>query len=248
MSFVRNGLSLVALLPALAWCGCASQSQVTTLQSQNRTLSEQTRAQLAEIENLKIHSRNVEDRLIRAEEDLARAEMNGRHPGGALPGGVSARLADLAQRYPMLHYDPTTGISKFDTDLLFDSGDDRLRPGADKILAEFAQIFQSPEGQQLKIMVVGHADSQGIKGHELRQRYPTNWHLSAGRALVVAGQLREAGIPEARMGVVGFGQFQPISSNETDDTRQRNRRVEIFVLGPETPVVGWADTTAGVYR
>jgi outer membrane protein OmpA-like peptidoglycan-associated protein len=192
---------------------------------------------LSEIENLKIHSRNVEDRLIRAEEDLARADNGGRR-ASTLPPGVSARLADLASRYPILQYDPATGISKFDTDLLFDSGDDRLRPGADRILAEFAELFNSPEASELKIMVVGHADSQGIKGHELRERYPTNWHLSAGRALVVADHLRAAGIPESRMGVAGFGQFQPVASNDSDNTRQRNRRVEIFVLGPETPC-GW---------
>ena len=187
--------------------------------------------------------------MIRAEEDLARAEISGRQvAGGIVPPGLGARLAELAERYPILQYDPTTGISKFDTDLLFDSGDDRLRPGADRILAEFAQIFSSPEASHLKIMVVGHADSQGIKGRELRERYPTNWHLSAGRALIVADHLRHAGIPEARMGVAGFGQFQPISSNDTAEARGRNRRVEIFVLGPETPLVGWADTTASVYR
>jgi chemotaxis protein MotB len=165
-----------------------------------------------------------------------------------MPPGLSTRLADLAQRYPMLQYDPATGISKFDTDLLFDSGDDQIKPGAEKILHEFADIFQSPEARELKIMVVGHADAQGIKGRELRERYPSNWHLSAGRALVVADRLRQAGIPEARMGVAGFGQYQPIASNETPDARGRNRRVEIFVLGPETPVVGWADTNPSVYR
>jgi chemotaxis protein MotB len=131
---------------------------------------------------------------------------------------------------------------------LFDSGDDQIRPGAEKILSEFAGVFQSPEARDLKIMVVGHADAQGIKGRELRERYPSNWHLSAGRALVVADRLRKAGIPEARMGVTGFGQYQPIASNESADTRGRNRRVEIYVLGPETPVVGWADTQGSVLR
>jgi chemotaxis protein MotB len=249
MSLECQAFGIAAMCAALAACGCSSSGKVAAIESQNRTLSEQTRAQLAEIENLKIHSRTVEDRLIRAEEDLARAEMSGRQVArGVVPPGLSTRLADLADRYPILQFDPESGISKFDTDLLFDSGDDRLRPGADQILAEFADLFQSPDASQLKIMVVGHADSQGIKGRELRERYPTNWHLSAGRALVVARHLRQAGIPESRMGVAGFGQFQPVSTNETAQSRQRNRRVEIFVLGPETPVVGWADTTEHVYR
>ncbi len=227
----------------LAASGCHG-TQIATLQSQNRMLTEQSRAQLAEIENLKIHTRHVEDQLIQSEQEFARLDQQGgrqRLSGEALPPGMSGRLAALAEIYPSLHYDPQTGISKLDTDVLFDSGKAELKPGADRVLSEIAEIFNSPEGRELKLMVVGHADTQGIKGRELRQRYPSNWHLSAGRALSVADWLRQAGIPESRMGVAGFGQYQPIASNDSDETRSRNRRVEIYVLGPETPVVGWAD-------
>jgi flagellar motor protein MotB len=254
MPAARDALSLF-VVAALASCGCqtVSQSKYAACQSQNRTLSEQTRAQLSEIENLKIHSRHVEDQLIRAEEDLARLDQrNGgsraQMTGTRLPEGLSGRLAELAERYPSLQYDPKTGVSKLDTDLLFDSGDAQLKPGADRILREFAELFQSPEARDLKIMVVGHADAQAIKGREVREHYPNNWHLSAGRALAVADRLRKAGIPEQRMGVAGFGQYQPISPNDTAEARQKNRRVEIYVLGPETPIVGWADTKGSVYR
>lgn len=239
---------LVATAVAAAACGCqTSQSQIANLESQNRALTEQSRAQLAEIENLKIHTRHVEDQLIEAESDLARSDGR-RLRGGSMPGGVSGRLVDLAERYPSLQYDPATGVSKLDTDVLFDSGDAQLKPGADRMLGEIAEIFSAPEARELKLMVVGHADSQGIKGRELRDRYPTNWHLSAGRALAVADWLRGNGIPEARMGVAGFGRYQPVAANDTPEARQRNRRVEIYVLGPETPVVGWADTAASFYR
>lgn len=238
----------LALLAAACGCKMTTPSQHAALQSQNRTLNEQTRAQLGEIENLKIHSRSVEDRLIRAEQELARLEQGGKLAGGSMPGGVNGRLADLADRFGCLQYDEQTGTSKVDTDLLFDSGDTELKPGADRVLQEFADIFQSPEARDLKIMVVGHADARGIKGRDVRERYPTNWHLSAGRALAVADRLRQAGIPEDRMGVAGFAQHQPISPNDTAQARQKNRRVEIFVLGPETPVVGWSDSTHKVYR
>jgi flagellar motor protein MotB len=247
----RSSLGLSALVTAAACCGCGtvSQGKYSACQSQNRMLTEQTKAQLAEIENLKIHSRHVEDQLIHAEQELARLDGGRQRVGrNAVPAGLGTRLSELARRYPSLQYDPATGISKFDTDLLFDSGDAALKPQGDQILAEFADIFRSPEARELKIMVVGHADAQGIKGRELRERYPNNWHLSAGRALAVADQLRKAGIPESRMGVAGFGQYQPVSSNDTDESRQLNRRVEIFVLGPETPVVGWVDATPRLYR
>ena len=253
----RNpSLPALALLMAFGGCQTVTKSQFTSCQSQNRSLTEQTKAQLAEIENLKIHSRHVEDQLIRAEQDLALAEQqNGRdrqklsnsRDRRGIPDGLNDRLIDLADRYPTLQYDPKIGVSKLDTELLFDSGDADLKPGANRILSEFADIFKSPDGREFKIMVIGHADALGIKGREVRQRYPSNWHLSAGRALAVADQLRKAGIPEERMGVAGFGQFQPVSPNDTAESRQKNRRVEIYVLGPETPVVGWTDT-AGKYR
>ena len=251
-------LLLLALLVA---CGCqfVPKSKFEAAQSQNRTLLEQKKAQLAEIENLRIHARNVEDHLIKAEEEVARldeqhgrdqgrmAGMPGRNSfgrGTTIPPGISGRIADLARRYPSLQYDPDTGISKLDTDVLFDSGKADLKPEIKQMLGEFADIFGAPEARDLKVMVVGHTDSQGIKGREVRERYPSNWHLSAGRALSVAEYLRSAGIPEQRMGVAGFGQFQPIAANDSGEARQKNRRVEIFLLGPETPVVGWTDNQA----
>ena len=207
---------------------------------------------MAEIENLKVHTHHVEDQLIRAEEDLARLEEQSGHGGKlartAVPNGVSVHLADMAQRFPSLQYDERLGVCKLDTDLLFDSGDAELKPGAESILREFASVFQTPEARDLKIMVIGHADALGIKGREVRERYPSNWHLSAGRALAVADRLRKAGLPEDRMGVAGFGQYQPISPNDTAESRKKNRRVEIYVLGPETPVVGWTENHDTVYR
>jgi chemotaxis protein MotB len=206
---------------------------------------------LAEIENVKIHARHVEDQLIKAEEELARANergMRGKLGQTNVPPGVSTRLADLAERYPSLQFDPNAGVCKFDVDLMFDSGQAELKPQGERILREFAEIFQSPDARDMKIMVVGHADALGIKGREVRERYPNNWHLSAGRALAVADHLRAAGIPENRMGVAGFGQHQPLASNDTPESRQRNRRVEIFVLAPETPLVGWVDTPSRLYR
>jgi chemotaxis protein MotB len=239
------------LLCALGGCQWCSQSRFDACQAQNRTLNEEKKAQLAEIENLKIHAHNVEDQLIRAEEELAKSdEQSGPRygRGNHVPNGISGRLADLARRYPSLQYDPKTGISKLDTDVLFASGQADLKPAAEKMLTEFAQILESPEAEQLKIMVVGHTDAQAIKGREVRERYPDNWHLSAGRALAVAQRLRQAGIPEDRMGIAGFGQHQPVSPNDTAESRQKNRRVEIFVVGPDTPVVGWTETLGSLYR
>jgi hypothetical protein len=67
--------SRAALLLALVAGGCSSTGgQLGTLRTQNRSLLEQTNAQLAEIENLKEHARRLEDKLIDAEEQLTALE------------------------------------------------------------------------------------------------------------------------------------------------------------------------------
>jgi chemotaxis protein MotB len=96
-------------------------------------------------------------------------------------------------------------------------------------------------------MVVGHTDSEPIRGRETRDRFPTNWHLSASRALAVAQQLQDAGIDGQRMGFAGFGKHQPVVSNDDPQLRQQNRRVEIFVMSPDVPVVGMTETLTDLY-
>jgi chemotaxis protein MotB len=108
--------------------------------------------------------------------------------------------------------------------------------------------MQQPDARNLKVMIVGHTDDAGIKGREIRSKYPNNWSLSTARAAAVAAVLKESGIAGDRMGIAGFAEHQPISPNDTADSRSRNRRVEIFVVGPETPIVGWTETHASVYE
>ena len=74
MVHARKKFSALPLFGALLFwalcisgCGLASQTQVNTLQSENSRLGQQSKAQLAEIENLKTHSRRIEDQLIEAE-------------------------------------------------------------------------------------------------------------------------------------------------------------------------------------
>ncbi len=266
-----RSIYLVALVTAvaLAGCGWVPQSKFSALESQSRILGEQNNAQLAEIENLKIHARTIEDRLIRADQELARldtkhtnssAQMveshkNGLAPGrpfanqaGAISPDVHNQLADLARRYPHLQYDSATGISKLDSDVLFPSGDTQIKGPAERSLREFARIMQQPDARHLKVMVVGHTDDAGIKGREIRSKHPNNWSLSTARAVAVTAKLKDAGIPDDRMGVAGFAEHQPISPNDTADSRSRNRRVEIFVVGPDTPIVGWTETHGSVYQ
>ena len=75
------------------------------------------------------------------------------------------------------------------------------------------------------LMVSGFTDDQAIHGDN--RRFADNWELSAQRALTVTRALIEAGIPSENVFAAAFGAQQPISPNDDEAGRARNRRVEI---------------------
>ncbi len=262
------------VLTVLGTSGCmVPQCDYNTILAQNRVLSEQNRAQLAEIENLKIHSRNTEEQLKRTEEEIAlvesrfgldrqrlanyeqeqetlRHEAFDRLDGGAIPisPDLSRRLAEVAEAYPHLKFDPNTGIAKVDVDILFEKGQDEIKPAARRFLKEMASVLKADEAKGLRLFVAGHTDDQAVGRRESLERHSTNFQLSSSRALAVARQLELFGVDTHRIGVAGFGAHQPVAPNSSEKNRYKNRRVEIFVMAPNVPVVGWTETIPTVYR
>ena len=82
----------------------------------------------------------------------------------------------------------------------------------------------------------------------VREKFDDNFQIIAARAVAVADRLKKEGVSEQRIGIAGMGASQPIASNATPQERLKNRRVEIFLVPRETPVVGWTDSTPSVYR
>ncbi|MEE3219820.1 MAG: flagellar motor protein MotB, partial [Planctomycetota bacterium] len=72
--------------------------------------------------------------------------------------------------------------------------------------------------------------------------------LGAARALAVSDFLRVRGVDEQRMGIASYSKYQPIVENSLPGNRQKNRRVEIFIIAPDVPVVGWTESFTNVYR
>lgn len=161
----------------------------------------------------------------------------GRNQQSPLSAETTKRFQELARRYPEFEFDPETGMSKFHSDILFASGSDRMRSAAQPLLNEFANILNTGDARRLNIIVAGHTDDQPIQN--AKGTHPTNWHLSTNRANSVLLQLTEMGILDARLGAIGYGETQPIVANIDANSRQRNRRVEIYVLSPDAVVAGW---------
>lgn len=153
-----------------------------------------------------------------------------------LPESANRRFQDLAKKYPGFNFDPDTGVSKFSSDVLFDSGSANIKESASPLLSEFAKIMGDGEAKHLKVLVVGHTDDKPISKEATRKAHPTNWHLSTNRANSVVVKLHQYGLPENRMGSAGYSMYQPTTPNTNDKARSQNRRVEIYVLAPDSPI------------
>lgn len=114
-------------------------------------------------------------------------------------------------------------------EILFDSGEVTLTPVGIEVLRRVGEVLNRAADKQ--IIVQGHTDNVAIGGR-LARRYPTNWELSAARAVNVARFLQdEVDVDPMRLSAVGFSEYRPRSDNATAAGRQSNRRIEI-ILAP----------------
>ena len=115
---------------------------------------------------------------------------------------------------------------------LFDSGRAELKPNSLAVLDAVAlEIRLLPND----VRIDGHTDATPIDS----PRYPTNWELSAARALSVTRYLSEiGGVAAGRLTAAGYGEFHPLTPNDTREHRAQNRRVEIHILSSESQASG----------
>lgn len=103
----------------------------------------------------------------------------------------------------------------------FDSGSTGLKDSAHKVLKNVASLLKQKYAGK-RIYVEGHTDTDPLV--KTKDKYRDNRQLSYERADAVTRYLVSQGVPEASIAVVGYGQFDPISSNKS-----QNRRVEIVI-------------------
>jgi len=111
--------------------------------------------------------------------------------------------------------------------ILFDSGRAEIKPEGLVVLGKVIEILKSVTDKSIRIE--GHTDAMPIAG-SLTQRYPTNWELSAARAINVARYLQKQAINPATLSAAGFGEFKPVADNATHEGRAKNRRIEIVLV------------------
>jgi len=110
-------------------------------------------------------------------------------------------------------------------DVLFDSGKIEVKPAGRDALKDVAKVLVTLTDR--KLQVVGHTDNRPIQ----TERFPSNWELSTSRAISVVKFLITEGVKAELLSAAGHSEHDPVATNDNDDGRAKNRRIEI-VLQP----------------
>ncbi len=125
--------------------------------------------------------------------------------------------------------------------LLFEQGTAHLQQEAFPILDTIIGMLKSVDNS---IRVVGYTDDSTPTD----PKYPSNWDLSLGRALMIANYMMNAGIAPERMSVTGRGQYEPIFPNDTQAHRALNSRADIVIIYRVNSDVIGTGITGFLYR
>jgi chemotaxis protein MotB len=111
--------------------------------------------------------------------------------------------------------------------ILFDSGKADVKENGLVILMKMVDTLKSVKDKAIRIE--GHTDNVQITG-ALSRVFPTNWELSAARAINVAKYLQQQGLDPAILSAAAFAEYKPVADNGTKEGRAKNRRIEISLV------------------
>jgi chemotaxis protein MotB len=153
-------------------------------------------------------------------------------PGaGALPEALSSALQKFALANPdIAEYDAKLGMVKLKSDLTFSPGSAKVNPEATAMLAKLVSVLNDPAAGEFSVYVAGHTDDVRVGNPRTKRRHPTNWYLSAHRAVGVQKALQSAKLDPSRIAVMGFGSYHPVEPNKPNNKgNAANRRVELWI-------------------
>ncbi len=148
--------------------------------------------------------------------------------GGKKPiDGVAQRLAALAE-HPALRgrfqvrMEARGLVVSLAEAGFFESGSASIKEDALGTVTDLAKIL-SESG--MAVTIEGHTDNVPMR----RGRYATNWELSTARATAVVAFFIEQGLAPELLSAAGYGEYRPVSPNDTPEGRTRNRRVDVVI-------------------
>jgi chemotaxis protein MotB len=130
---------------------------------------------------------------------------------------------------------------ELNTSFLFASGSATPSIDAEAILLRLARVLKDHPN---KLHVEGFTDDRPIQSPV----FPSNWELSSARAAAVVRLFAQFGVDPLRMASVGYGEYRPIASNETESGRTKNRRVVIVIVADASDDATQEEQTDSVTR
>lgn len=115
-------------------------------------------------------------------------------------------------------------VLQLQTDILFSSGSAELSDVGEVTIQEVGKLLS--EIPDRRFQVEGHTDNVPIK----TKTYPSNWELASARAINVTTAMVAAGMPANRLSAAAYADTRPTASNQTDEGRAQNRRIEIVLV------------------
>ena len=192
----------------------ALQAQIDKLQSENKGLLESIEGLELELKQEKMAVQQKEEKI--SEIDRIRQEIE-----------TSLKKQILQKDIKIEEFEGKLKVTFVDK-ILFDSGSVAINQIGQEVLLRLADSFRDNEAQNL--VIEGHTDDVQI-GSVLQERFPTNWELSTARATAVVRFFQEKGdIEPERLTASGFSFYRPVDSNETEEGRKQNRRIEIILV------------------
>ncbi|MFT6489865.1 MAG: chemotaxis protein MotB [Parvibaculaceae bacterium] len=243
---IANAETEKARLSALLAEGAGSGDQLASLQADLNKERKVSAQALAQIELVNQQLAALRRQLATLEKALEASEAKDRESqaqiadlGKRLNKALARKVQELA-RYRSEFFGRLRSILGnrtdievvgdrfvFQSELFFSSGSAQVSAAGQKDLRKIAVALreiatQIPEDVNWILRVDGHSDAAPINTPE----FPSNWHLSAGRAISVVEFLVANGVPANRLVAAGFGAYQPLSPQKSAEAYKRNRRIE----------------------
>jgi chemotaxis protein MotB len=114
----------------------------------------------------------------------------------------------------------------------FESGSAAIRPDSMDAISRLAEVLKQ---RQEDLRIEGHTDNIPIHN----SHFASNWELSTTRATeMIRVMIMQFGLPASHLSAAGYGEFHPVSGNDTPAGRAQNRRLDIVILTPFQPMQG----------
>jgi chemotaxis protein MotB len=218
------------------------RDHVADLNKKNKLLKEENTNLTQNMETLKVNIGNLQDHVLALEkknealQNKANAlECQRKEEILAMKGTYESLLENMESeiqkgKITITQLKGKLKVNMLD-EILFDSGKTSIKPEGVEVLDRVGKVLLNVK--ERTISIEGHTDNVPI-GIELRKKYPTNWELSAARATRVARYLQETiGINPSVLSATGYGEYHPIASNENQEGKAKNRRIEIVLIPKE---------------